>query len=62
VPDLEGRGGRKDGHALGADKHFDAAGETGLSPDKSGALEREHHPANRWRAQAGMALDVNLGR
>ena len=47
---------------LGAEKHFDAAGETGLSPDKSGALERKHHLANRWKAEAEMALDVDLGR
>jgi hypothetical protein len=28
----------------------------------SGALERERHLANRRRAQAEMALDVDLGR
>ena len=48
--------------ALRADKHFDAAGETGPSPDKSGAHDREHHLGNRWRAQAEMALDVDFGR
>jgi hypothetical protein len=47
---------------LGADKHLDGAGETGLSPDKSGALGRKYHLAIRWRAEAEMALDVDLGR
>ena len=46
---------------LWRDEELDAAGDTGLTADEAGALERDDHLVDRGWADAGVALHVGLG-
>lgn len=51
-------GGYQDGQVFGRDENLDAAGDTGLAPDKAFAFEGENHLVDGGRGHAEVALHL----